>query len=59
MFLIGLITANARLFAERMEATDRLKETVDALVEAREETERVAMTDGLTGVAIDERSWLG
>jgi diguanylate cyclase (GGDEF)-like protein len=50
-FLVGLIASNARLFAERLEATNRLKETVAALVEAREETERVAMTDGLTGVA--------
>ena len=58
VFLIGLIASNARIFAERMEATNRLKETVDALVEAREETDRVAMTDGLTGVA-NRRAFMG
>jgi diguanylate cyclase (GGDEF)-like protein len=51
VFLIGLIVANARLFRERLVAVDKLKETVAALSDAREETERVAMTDGLTGVA--------
>ncbi|HEY8127533.1 MAG TPA: GGDEF domain-containing protein, partial [Hyphomicrobium sp.] len=58
VFLIGLIASNARIFAERMEATNRLKETVDALVEAREEADRVAMTDGLTGVA-NRRAFMG
>ena len=58
VFLIGLIASNARIFAERMEATNRLKETVDALVEAREETDQVAMTDGLTGVA-NRRAFMG
>jgi diguanylate cyclase (GGDEF)-like protein len=51
VFLVGLIASSARIFAERVEAVEKLKETVDALVSAREETERTAMTDGLTGVA--------
>jgi diguanylate cyclase (GGDEF)-like protein len=50
-FLTGLISANARIFAERMEAVQKLHATIEALVDAREETERAAMTDGLTGVA--------
>ncbi|MET0407438.1 MAG: EAL domain-containing protein [Hyphomicrobium sp.] len=50
-FLVGLISANARIFAERLEAVDKLRDTVAELVGAREETERAAMTDGLTGVA--------
>ncbi|MFT3731414.1 MAG: EAL domain-containing protein [Hyphomicrobium sp.] len=50
-FLIGLITSNARIFAERLEAVEKLRDTVSALETSREETERAAMTDGLTGVA--------
>lgn len=50
-FLVGLIASSARVFAERLEAVEKLKDSVSALVSAREETERVAMTDGLTGVA--------
>jgi diguanylate cyclase (GGDEF)-like protein len=50
-FLIGLIASSARIFAERLEAVEKLKESVSALSSAREETERAAMTDGLTGVA--------
>lgn len=50
-FLYGLIATTGRLFLERLEAVARLKETIAALSEAREETERVAMTDGLTGIA--------
>ncbi|MBS0250027.1 MAG: EAL domain-containing protein [Proteobacteria bacterium] len=51
MFLVGLIASNARVFAERLEAVEKLKDSVAALVSARQETERAAMTDGLTGVA--------
>jgi len=51
VFLLGLIATNARLFLERLNAVNQLKESVKALSEAREEVERVAMTDGLTGVA--------
>lgn len=51
MFLVGLIASNARIFAERLDAVKKLKDSVGALVSAREETERAAMTDGLTGVA--------
>jgi diguanylate cyclase (GGDEF)-like protein len=51
MFLVGLIASNARIFAERLEAVEKLKDSFAALVSAREETERAAMTDGLTGVA--------
>ncbi len=50
-FLVGLIASNARIFAERLDAIEKMKESVSALVAAREETERAAMTDGLTGVA--------
>ncbi len=50
-FLVGLIASNAKIFAERLDAIEKLKESVTALVAAREETERAAMTDGLTGVA--------
>jgi len=50
-FLYGLIATKGRLFRERLEAVTRLQETIAALSEAREETERVAMTDGLTGIA--------
>ena len=50
-FLYGLIVTKGRLFLERLEAVTRLQETIAALSEAREETERVAMTDGLTGIA--------
>ncbi len=50
-FLIGLIASNSRIFAERVDAVEKLKDSVTALVDAREETERTAMTDGLTGVA--------
>ncbi|WP_290986154.1 EAL domain-containing protein [Hyphomicrobium sp.] len=50
-FLAGLIASSARIFAERLEAVERLKHSVTALVSAREATERAAMTDGLTGVA--------
>ena len=51
VFLYGLIVTTGRLFLERLEAVASLKETIAALSEAREETERVAMTDGLTGIA--------
>lgn len=51
LFLYGLIATNARLFLERLRALDQLQESCTALTEARQETERVAMTDGLTGVA--------
>jgi diguanylate cyclase (GGDEF)-like protein len=51
VFLLGLIVTNSRLFLERLHAVNQLKKSVDALCDAREETERVAMTDGLTGVA--------
>lgn len=51
MFLVGLIASNARVFAERVIAVEKLRDSVAALVSAREETERAAMTDGLTGVA--------
>jgi diguanylate cyclase (GGDEF)-like protein len=50
-FLSGLIASSARIFAERLEAVEKLKHSVTALVSAREATERAAMTDGLTGVA--------
>lgn len=51
VFLYGLIVTTGRLFLERLEAVASLKDTIAALSEAREETERVAMTDGLTGIA--------
>lgn len=51
VFLYGLIATAGRLFVERLSAIAQLKETIAALSEAHEETERVAMTDGLTGVA--------
>lgn len=51
LFLYGLIATTGRLFLERLEAVTRLKDTIAALSEAREETERAAMTDGLTGIA--------
>lgn len=51
VFLYGLIVTTGRLFLERLEAITRLQDTIAALSEAREETERVAMTDGLTGIA--------
>jgi len=51
LFLYGLIATNARLFLERLRALEQLQESCTALTEARQETERVAMTDGLTGVA--------
>lgn len=51
LFLYGLIATTGRLFLERLEAVIQLKETIAALSEAREETERAAMTDGLTGIA--------
>lgn len=51
VFLYGLIVTTGRLFMERLEAITRLQDTIAALSEAREETERVAMTDGLTGIA--------
>ncbi len=51
VFLYGLIVTTGRLFMERLEAITRLQDTIEALSEAREETERVAMTDGLTGIA--------
>jgi diguanylate cyclase (GGDEF)-like protein len=51
LFLYGLIATTGRLFLERIEAVMQLKDTIAALSEAREETERVAMTDGLTGIA--------
>jgi len=51
LFLYGLIAMKGRLFLERLEAMAQLQETIAALSEAREETERVAMTDGLTGIA--------
>jgi diguanylate cyclase (GGDEF)-like protein len=51
VFLVGLIFSKAQVFMERLEAVESLKESVAALVSAREETERTAMTDGLTGVA--------
>ncbi|AGK58295.1 diguanylate cyclase/phosphodiesterase [Hyphomicrobium denitrificans 1NES1] len=51
VFLYGLIATTGRLFLERLEAVARLEETIAALSEAREKTERVAMTDGLTGIA--------
>jgi diguanylate cyclase (GGDEF)-like protein len=50
-FLVGLIASSARVFSERLEAVEKLKVSIAALVTAREDTERVAMTDGLTGVA--------
>lgn len=50
-FLVGLIASSARIFSERLEAVEKLKLSIAALVAAREETERTAMTDGLTGVA--------
>ena len=50
-FLLALIVTNARMFIERLRAVNQLKSSFDALSEAREETERMAMTDGLTGVA--------
>lgn len=50
-FLVGLIASNAKIFAERLDAIEKLKASVTALVAAREETEYAAMTDGLTGVA--------
>ena len=50
-FLLALIVTNARMFIERLRAVNQLKNSFDALSEAREETERMAMTDGLTGVA--------
>ncbi len=51
VFLSGLIVTTGRLFMERLDAITRLQDTIEALSEAREETERVAMTDGLTGIA--------
>jgi diguanylate cyclase (GGDEF)-like protein len=51
LFLYGLIVTKSRLFSERIETVARLQETIAQLSEAREETERVAMTDGLTGIA--------
>jgi diguanylate cyclase (GGDEF)-like protein len=51
VFLLALISTSARVFLERMEAVNRLRVTVKELSEARDETERMAMTDGLTGVA--------
>jgi len=51
VFLYGLIATTGRLFLERVEAVTQLHETIAALSEAHEETERVAMTDGLTGIA--------
>ncbi|MBA2127467.1 GGDEF-domain containing protein [Hyphomicrobium methylovorum] len=50
-FLAGLIVTKARMFRERTAVINELKTTIRALSEAREETERVAMTDGLTGIA--------
>jgi diguanylate cyclase (GGDEF)-like protein len=50
-FLVGLVASSARIFFERVEAVEKLKESFTALVSAREETERAAMTDGLTGAA--------
>ena len=50
-FLLALIVTNSRMFIERLRAVNQLKNSFDALSEAREETERMAMTDGLTGVA--------
>jgi diguanylate cyclase (GGDEF)-like protein len=50
-FLVGLIASNARIFIERLDAVDKLQGTLAALVAVREETERAAMTDGLTGIA--------
>jgi diguanylate cyclase (GGDEF)-like protein len=51
LFLYGLIATAGRLFLERLAAVAQLRETIAALSEAREETERVAMTDGLTGIS--------
>ncbi|HVX36932.1 MAG TPA: EAL domain-containing protein [Hyphomicrobium sp.] len=51
LFLYGLIATTGRLFLERLTVVTQLKDTVAALSEAHEETERVAMTDGLTGIA--------
>jgi diguanylate cyclase (GGDEF)-like protein len=51
VFLLALIATNARMFIERLRAVHQLKSSFDALSEAREETERMAMTDGLTGAA--------
>lgn len=51
LFLYGLIATAGRIFLERLEVVTQLKDTIAALSEAREETERVAMTDGLTGIA--------
>jgi diguanylate cyclase (GGDEF)-like protein len=51
IFLYGLIATAGRLFLERLAAVTQLQETIAALSEAHEETERVAMTDGLTGIA--------
>ncbi|HEX5443917.1 MAG TPA: GGDEF domain-containing protein, partial [Pirellulales bacterium] len=50
VFLLALIGTSARVFLERMEALNQLKDTVKELSEAHGETERMAMTDGLTGV---------
>jgi predicted signal transduction protein with EAL and GGDEF domain len=51
VFLLALIATNARMFIELLRAVNQLKSSFDALNEARDETERMAMTDGLTGVA--------
>jgi diguanylate cyclase (GGDEF)-like protein len=51
VFLLALIATNARLFIERLRAVNQLQNSISALSHAREETERMAMTDGLTGVA--------
>jgi diguanylate cyclase (GGDEF)-like protein len=51
IFLLALITTSARMFIERLRAVNQLRSSVDALSEAREKTEWMAMTDGLTSVA--------
>jgi diguanylate cyclase (GGDEF)-like protein len=50
-FLVGLIASSSRVFLERLEAVEKLKDSIAELISAREENERAAMTDGLTGAA--------
>lgn len=50
-FLTALIMTTAKLFDERLRATDDLQASLVALNNAHRETEAAAMTDALTGLA--------